>query len=211
MKSSTISLRMVTVTMTVALAVAAGCQDAEPEDAGTSVEPDTVRLYWQAPDENSGQLVLHHKDITAKEKAQLFAARDQQRLAAGSVDPSVAKVARANTISSTDWASACGWWDWFLVSSAANRGGDIFCGHFSDDVHTNASVTIPFVPRYYETSDRNWGFLCTGEFSCGCSFGCGPSNWGLNVWSAFPPGMFTGNINPPSNVTVMIVGFPFPP
>lgn len=197
---------------TFILALAAGggmaCQGEEDTQPTPGAQSETINVYWTAVDESTGKPTIKHQVITKAQADEITAARARQRLAI----EQGASLARstASTIGATDWQTACGWWDWFLVKALPDSQGDMFCGHFSTEPTASWTVQIPFTIRSYESSSTHWGFLCWGDSQCGCREGCGPSNWFANTWLAVPPGMTLGNINPPDGVNRMNVGFVSP-
>jgi hypothetical protein len=185
-----------------ALIFAAGCASGEADDdverAAVDEGPDEVRLYFTEADAG-GEPVVRERRIDRRQAREIIDARAERRdirwfgPAGGGLEP--------QTVGSIDWASACQFYDWTLITSASNGGGDLFCARASSNF---AAVVTPFVPRYIDLSVTHHTDLCTGD-NGGCfHFTCGGT--GNQVWRTFGLGFHTENLSPPSNVRYIGIG-----
>jgi hypothetical protein len=189
------------ITLTFALA---GC-GSEPDAAREATEPAAgqdalVTVYWTTS--SKARTVLNHASVTRAEVDAMLDARahGKQALAAPDATAGSLGVSRqAVTTGSTDWASACSSYEWFLATSASDAGGDIFCAHYADPF-TSSGIAMPFVPAWYDPSTAAYFSLCSSASDC--FFGDSDCPFTTN-WLTVPPGYDANvgvNISPPSNV-----------
>ncbi len=191
----------IATTLTFALA---GC-GSEPGAAGEPTQPAVgqdalVSVYWTSVTKD--QTVMNHTSVTRAEVDAMLAARAEGKIAQaapGATAGSLGVSRQALTTGSTDWASACSSYEWFLLTSASDAGGDIFCAHY-DDPFTTTGISMPFVPAWYDPSTAAYFSLCTSASEC--FFGDSDCPFTTN-WLTVAPGYDANvgvNISPPSNV-----------
>lgn len=173
-----------------------GADSGNGSETGAAKADDAlVTVYW-----NTGTSdVIHRTTVRRSEVNEMLALRASQRRAAElGQTADIARSQEALTTGSTDWANVCKWYNSFLVTSAADAGGDFFCAVYSEPF-SSTGIAMPFVPQWYDRSSTHWFSLCTDASNCfvgdGPCFGLPPP-----VWNAYSPGSGGGNISPPSNV-----------
>ncbi len=188
---------LITTTLTFALAGCAGEAGAPTE---TSAGHDAlVNVYWT--NVTNGRKVVNHTSATRAEVDAMLAARAEGKKAVGLPDVAAGSLGvsrEAVTTGSTDWANACVSYEWFLVTSAPDAGGDIFCAHY-DAPFTHDGIAMPFVPAWYDASYAAYFSICTSASDCFLGACNGPFT---TNWVSVAPGYDGGagvNISPPSN------------
>ncbi len=178
--------------------VTSGCsgQSGSSGDLGSASQSQSAKstVYWTS--QEGGRTIIKEQIVTRPQLDAVLLARHSGAAAPATGPERIATAQQAVTIGVADWANACQNFEWFLVTSAPDGGGDFFCGHY-EEPFTTSGVAMPFVPQWYDRSSTHMFSLCTSASNCfvgdgACSF---TTNW-LSVGKGFGG----GNINPPSNV-----------
>jgi len=172
-----------------------GCGGYGAESDAARADDELVTVYWKSgPNDNIRQITVSRAAVN-----DMLALRTKRRQAAELAHTGdVGRSQEALTTGSTDWANVCSQFNSFLVTSAANSGGDFFCAVYSEPF-SRTGIAMPFVPQWFDRSSTHWFSLCTSASNCfvgdGPCFGLPPP-----VWNAYSPGFGGGNISPPGTV-----------
>ncbi len=184
---------------------AAGCIATPDGDEPASDEaPEAVTLFYT--DTVGDETIVRERTISRAQADEIVRARAERRAIRRTAplderaDPALVPA----TIGSTDWSTACQFYDWTLLTSGSNGTGSLFC---AKEGGTTLTIGIPFVPRYIDTSTTRSTDLCTQVDQC-WTYACGGST--PAVWRYYPAGPHTENIAPPSTVRFIYVGWEAP-